>query len=118
MVINTEDLSTVSECLEQLVVAEQIQISIEHQISQPNENKDWEKRAERALQVVKNKRRIITAHLAVLRQRQKELNVKMCARANDLLVKELKQVVPLDVYLQCEQRAREAAQEVKDTDGR
>lgn len=106
--IDTDELNTVSECLRQLANAEEAQLSIEEQLAMPNSSDDlniWRKRAENALRVIKGKRRLITARLAVLRQEEKERNILSHQQHNDYLVAELKQIVTPSSFLNCVRRA-------------
>ncbi|HEM7910265.1 TPA: hypothetical protein U2L61_001105 [Citrobacter koseri] len=108
--IDTDNLNSVSECLEQLVNAEATQISIESQLQQSrsgSEWSEWRRKAEAALRVVKAKRRIITARLAVLRQQEKERNIQLHQQHNDYLVDELRRVVTPSSFARCVMRATE-----------
>lgn len=107
--INTDNLSSVNDCLQQLVMAEEAQLSIEDQLAGSNSSEwsVWRKKAENALRVVKAKRRIITARLAVLRQIEKENNMQFHQQHNDYLVAELKRIVTPSSFERCVRRADE-----------
>lgn len=54
--IDTDNLNTISDCLQQLVNAEEAQLSIKEQLARSNCSSDWSvwrKKAENALQVIK-----------------------------------------------------------------
>ncbi|ELN3539384.1 TPA: hypothetical protein PW931_003911 [Escherichia coli] len=108
--VETNNLNTISDCLQQLVNAEEAQLSIEEQLARSNSSSDWStwrKKAENALRVVKAKRRIITARLAVLRQIEKENNMQLHQRHNDYLVAELKKIVTPSSFERCVRRVDE-----------
>lgn len=108
--INTDKLNSVNDCLQQLVNAEEAQLSIENQLASSNSSSEWSvwrKKAENALRVVKAKRRIITARLAVLRQIEKENNMQFHQQHNDYLVAELKRIVTPSSFERCVRRANE-----------
>lgn len=108
--INTDNLNSVNDYLQQLVIAEETQLSIEDQLSNSNSSSEWSawrKKAENALRVVKAKRRIITARLAVLRQIEKENNMQLHQRHNDYLVAELKKIVTPSSFERCVRRVDE-----------
>ena len=108
--INTESLNTIHDCLSQLVIAEETQLSIESQLASSISSSEWSvwrKKAENALRVVKAKRRIITARLAVLRQIEKENNMQFHQQHNDYLVAELKKIVTPSSFECCVRRANE-----------
>lgn len=108
--IDTDNLNTVGECLEQLVVAEETQLSIEHQLSQSDyssEWSEWRRKAEIALRTVKAKRRIITAKLSVLRQQEKVRNIQLHQQHSDYFIDELRRIVTPSSFERCARRATE-----------
>ncbi|HHT0024777.1 TPA: hypothetical protein ACTW97_000768 [Klebsiella michiganensis] len=108
IIVDTSNLNTISECLEQLANAELAQVNIETQLALYAGNKDWRKTAESALRTVKHKRRIVTARLAVLRQQEKETNMRLHQLHNDHLVKELKKIVTPSSFERCVRLADQA----------
>ncbi|WP_353613925.1 hypothetical protein [Mangrovibacter phragmitis] len=98
--IDTENLGDISTCLEQLVNAEQAQLSIEQQLDQSTRRG----KAETALRAVKAKRRIITARLAVLRQQEKVRNMHNHDR---YLIAELRKIVTPSSFERCARLATE-----------
>lgn len=104
--IDTENLNTISDCLEQLANAEAAQLSIELRLAQPAHD-GWRNRAEFALRTVKGKRRLITSRLAILRQQQKELNRKSSHQHNKYLIEELRRIVTPSSFERCNRRAAE-----------
>lgn len=108
--VKTDSLNTISECLQQLVNAEEAQLSIEEQLARSNSSSDWStwrKKAERALRVIKRKRRIITARLAVLRHEEKERNMQLHQQHNDFLVQALREIVTPSSFERCVRQANE-----------
>lgn len=108
--VETNNLSSISECLMQLVNAEQAQLDIEQQLEQSNSSSEWSewrKKAEKALRRVKAKRRYITARLAVLRQEEKERNTENHQQHNDYLIAELRKIVTPSSFAGCVHRATE-----------
>lgn len=108
--IETENLNTISDCLHQLVNAEESQLSIEEQLANSKCSSDWSawrKKAENALRVIKGKRRIITARLAVLRHEEKERNLKLHQQHNDFLVEALREIVTPSSFARCVLQAKE-----------
>lgn len=108
--VETNNLSSISECLMQLVNAEQAQLDIEQQLEQSNSSSEWSewrKKAEKALRTVKAKRRLITPRLAVLRQEKKERNAENHQQHNDYLIAELKKIVTPSSFARCVYRAAE-----------
>lgn len=102
--INTDDLNTISDCLQQLFLAEEVQFSIDDQLASSKSSSDWSawrKKAENALRVVKAKRRVITARLAILRQEEKERTLQLHQQRNDYLVQELKNIVTPSSFERC-----------------
>lgn len=102
--INTKELNTVSECLEQLALAEESIIAIDGQLLKYVADPEWRKRAENARRTMGVKKRIVCARLAVLRQQEKERNVQMHQRRNGYLVYELKQIVTPSDFEECVRR--------------
>ncbi|VTP13184.1 hypothetical protein PUATCC27989T_01018 [Phytobacter ursingii] len=108
--VDTLNLDTIALCLEQLVNAERAQLSIEQQLDQSNstiESSEWRKSAEKALRTVKAKRRIITAQLAVLRQKEKEKNEENREQHCEYLIEELKKIVTPSSFARCVRYATE-----------
>ena len=102
--VETNNLNTISDCLQQLVNAEEAQLSIEEQLAKSNSSSEWStwrKKAENALRLIKGKRRIITARLAVLRHEEKERNLELHQQRNDYLVQELKNIVTPSSFERC-----------------
>ncbi|WP_454741127.1 hypothetical protein [Citrobacter freundii] len=113
--IETDNLSTISDCLQQLVNAEEAQLSIEEQLARSNSSSDWSawrKKAENALRVIKGKRRIITARLAVLRHEEKERNLRLHQQHNDFLVQALREIVTPSAFARCVFQAKEKVEEI------
>lgn len=108
--VKTDNLNNISECLQQLFLAEQVQLSIEDQLASSKSSSDWSawrKKAEYALRVVKAKRRVITARLAILRQEEKERTLQLHQQRNDYLVHELKNIVTPSSFERCVRQANE-----------
>ncbi|WP_329502670.1 hypothetical protein [Klebsiella aerogenes] len=105
--INTGELNTVEECLTQLYSAEETIVDIERQLDQPLYNVEWKSKAEKALRTVKQKKRMITARLSVLRQHEKQHNIEQHKARNELLIHELKEIVTPSAFLNCVRRAEE-----------
>lgn len=113
--VETDNLNTISECLQQLVNAEEAQLSIEDQLARSNSSSDWStwrKKAENALRVIKGKRRIITARLAVLRHDEKERNLQLHQQQNDFLVQVLREIVTPSAFARCVRLAEEKVEEI------
>ena len=102
--VETNNLNTISDCLQQLFLAEEVQLSIDDQLASSKSSSDWSawrKKAENALRVVKAKRRVITARLAILRQEEKERTLQLHQQRNDYLVQELKNIVTPSSFERC-----------------
>ncbi|WP_312384189.1 hypothetical protein [Atlantibacter subterraneus] len=102
--VKTDNLNNISECLQQLFLAEQVHLSIEDQLASSKSSSDWSawrKKAENALRVVKAKRRVITARLAILRQEEKEYMLQLHQQHSDYLVQELKNIVTPSSFERC-----------------
>ena len=113
--VETNNLNTISDCLQQLVNAEEAQLSIEEQLARSNSNSDWStwrKKAENALRLIKGKRRIITARLAVLRHEEKERNLELHQQQNDFLVQALREIVTPSSFARCVRLAKEKMEEI------
>lgn len=113
--VETDNLNTISDCLLQLVNAEEAQLSIEDQLARSNSSSDWStwrKKAENALRVIKGKRRIITARLAVLRHDEKERNLQLHQQQNDFLVQALREIVTPSAFARCVRLAEEKVEEI------
>lgn len=113
--VETENLNTVSDCLQQLVNAEEAQLSIEEQLARSNSSSEWSawrKKAENALRVIKGKRRIITSRLAVLRHEEKERNLQLHQQHNDFLVQALREIVTPSSFARCVLLAKEKVEEI------
>lgn len=105
--VDTDNLNSISDCLVQLVNAEEAQLSIEQQLVQSKSSSEWSKwrkKAETALRTVKAKRRLITARLAVLRQEEKERNMHNHDR---YLIAELRELVTPSSFERCARLATE-----------
>lgn len=112
--VETENLNTISDCLRQLVNAEEAQLSIEEQLARSNSSSDWSawrKKAENALRVIKGKRRIITARLAILRHEEKERNMQLHQQHNDFLVQALREIVTPSSFARCVRLAKEKVED-------
>ncbi|ENT2971461.1 MULTISPECIES: hypothetical protein [Klebsiella] len=105
--INTDSLSTISECLEQLALAEGSIIAIDGQLLRTDADPQWRKRAEVARRTVHQKKRLIMARLAILRQQEKERNVRQHQQHNDYLIAELRKIVTPSSFIRCARRATE-----------
>lgn len=105
--INTDSLNTISECLEQLALAEQGIIAIDGQLLKQEVDPEWRQRAEIARRTIQQKKRIVMSRLAVLRQQEKELNVRNHQQHNDYLIMELRKIVTPSSFIRCAQRATE-----------
>ncbi|MDE9716446.1 hypothetical protein [Citrobacter cronae] len=113
--INTENLNTIHDCLSQLVIAEETQLSIEDQLAKSKSSSEWSvwrKKAEHALKIVKGKRRIITARLAVLRQLEKDRNMQLHQQHNDFLVQALREIVTPSSFARCVRLAKEKVEDI------
>ncbi len=113
--IDTENLNTITHCLKQLAKAEEAQLSIEIQLDNSNcssEWSTWRKNAEKALRIVKAKRRIITARLSVLRQEEKERNMQLHQQHNDFLVQALREIVTPSSFERCVRMANKKMEEL------
>lgn len=113
--VETDNLNTISDCLQQLVNAEEAQLSIEDQLARSNSSSDWStwrKKAENAQRVIKGKRRIITARLAVLRHDEKERNLQLHQQQNDFLVQALREIVTPSAFARCVRLAEEKVEEI------
>ena len=113
--VQTDNLNSISDCLQQLVNAEEAQLSIEDQLARSNSSSDWStwrKKAENALRVIKGKRRIITARLAVLRHDEKERNLQLHQQQNDFLVQALREIVTPSAFARCVRLAEEKVEEI------
>ncbi|EAB2798497.1 hypothetical protein PQY04_004078 [Salmonella enterica] len=113
--INTENLNTIHDCLSQLVIAEETQFNIEDQLAKSNSSSEWSvwrKKAEHALKIVKGKRRIITARLAVLRQLEKDRNMQLHRQHNNFLINELRTVVPFSIFDRCVRQANDKMEKI------
>ena len=113
--INTDKLNSVNDCLQQLVNAEVAQLSIENQLASSNSSSEWSvwrKKAENALRLIKGKRRIITARLAVLRHEEKERNLELHQQHNDFLVQALREIVTPSSFARCVRLAKEKMEEI------
>ena len=103
--IKTDSLNTITECLAQLVLAEQSIIAIDGQLLKHNADPGWRKRAEIARRTIGLKKRIITARLSVLRQQEKDHNRQMHQTRDSYLIAELREIVTPSSFLRCVQRA-------------
>ncbi|MCS4603168.1 hypothetical protein KW433_13920 [Enterobacter kobei] len=113
--VETNNLNTISDCLQQLVNAEEAQLSIEEQLARSNSSSEWSawrKKAENALRVIKGKRRIITARLAVLRHEEKERNLQLHQQHNDFLVQALREIVTPSSFARCVLVAKDKVEEI------
>lgn len=113
--VETDNLNTISDCLQQLVNAEEAQLSIEEQLAKSKSSSEWStwrKKAENALRLIKGKRRIITARLAVLRHEEKERNIDLHQQHNDFLVKALREIVTPSSFARCVRLAKEKMEEI------
>ncbi len=102
--IKIENLKTINDCLQQLFLAEEVQLSIEDQLVSSKSSSDWSawrKKAENALRIVKAKRRVITVRLAILRQEEKERTLQLHQQRKDYLVQELKNIVTPSSFERC-----------------
>lgn len=70
-----------------------------------------EEKAENALRVIKGKRRIITARLAILRHEEKERNMQLHQQHNDFLVQALREIVTPSSFARCVRLAKEKVEE-------
>lgn len=105
--IDNEKLETISDCLNLLVKIKEAIENIKFQLEyEPCGDDAWRNSARKALVVCQKKRRIVEYRLAVLRQEEKERNVRRHERVNDFLVRELKERVPESVFFECEALAR------------
>lgn len=113
--IETDNLNTISDCLQQLVNAEEAQLSIEERLARSNSSSEWSawrKKAENALRVIKGKRRIITARLAILRHEEKERNLQLHQQHNDFLVQALREIVTPSYFARCVLVAKDKVEEI------
>ena len=113
--VETNNLNTISDCLQQLVNAEEAQLSIEEQLARSNSSSDWStwrKKAENALRLIKGKRRIITARLAVLRHEEKRTQPGTAPAAQRFLVQALREIVTPSSFARCVRLAKEKMEEI------
>ena len=104
--IDVNSLVTVSDYLEALATAEEVTTGIKLQLQKFGKtDKDWHSRANHSLSQWQGIRRVITARLAVLRQREKEHNMQIHQQRNDYLIDELREVIPASVFGECVDRA-------------
>lgn len=113
--IEINELYTISDCLQAL---SDITLSIDDikmQLDYSSGDSDWRFRATLALRKCKHVSKAIQGKLAILRQAEKEQNVRLNCRRNDFLVKELMPHVPAELYIACkvsaELRANQEAAE-------
>ncbi|HIA0311847.1 TPA: hypothetical protein ACWOS7_002678 [Salmonella enterica subsp. enterica] len=112
--INTENLNTISICLEQLALAEESIIAIEVQLLKPDADHEWRKRAESALRTVQQKKRIIMSRLSILRQLEKEQNRQMHHTRDNYLIAELRKIVTPSSFLRCVHRAEQKLEDASE----
>lgn len=103
--IKTDSLNTITECLEQLVLAEESLVAIDGQLSKHDADHAWRKRAEIARRTIGQKKRIITARLSILRQQEKELNRQQHQTRDSYLIAELREIVTPSSFIRCVNRA-------------
>ncbi|HAI2233142.1 TPA: hypothetical protein HI037_000655 [Escherichia coli] len=110
--IDNEKLKTISDCLSLLAkikeTIEEIKFQLEYE---PCGDDTWRNSARKALAVFQKQRRTVEYCLAVLRQEEKERNIRRHELVNDFLVRELKERVPESVFFECEAVARSKALE-------
>nr|WP_001371236.1 hypothetical protein [Escherichia coli]EII22937.1 hypothetical protein EC90111_0354 [Escherichia coli 9.0111] len=91
--IDNEKLKTISDCLSLLAkikeTIEEIKFQLEYA---PCGDDTWRNSARKALAVFQKQRRTVEYRLAVLRQEEKERNIRCHERVNNFLVRELKNV--------------------------
>ncbi|HHY8903477.1 TPA: hypothetical protein ACV766_005452, partial [Escherichia coli] len=101
--IDNEKLETISDCLSLLAkikeTIEEIKFQLEYE---PCGDDTWRNSARKALAVFQKQRRTVEYRLAVLRQEEKERNIRRHELVNDFLVRELKERVPESVFFECE----------------
>lgn len=103
--INTDSLNTISECLEQLALAEESVIAIDGQLLKQDAAPEWRRRAENARRTVQQKKRIIMSRLAILRQQEKEQNRQIHQTRDSYLIAELREIVTPSSFMRCVYRA-------------
>ncbi|EFF4248157.1 hypothetical protein B6A65_004049 [Escherichia coli] len=110
--IDNEKLKTISDSLSLLAkikeTIEEIKFQLEYE---PCGDDTWRNSARKALAVFQKQRRTVEYRLAVLRQEEKERNIRRHELVNDFLVRELKERVPESVFFECEAVARSKALE-------
>lgn len=105
-IIDVNSLVTIADYLEALATAEEVTTDIKLQLQKFGKaDRDWHNRASHSLSQWQAVRRIITARLAVLRQREKDRNVQIHQQRNDYLIDELREVIPASVFGECVERA-------------
>lgn len=105
--VNFEELTSISDHLAALVMAEDSITDIERQLKASIDNDaGWRNRANHALASWKGTRRGITARLAVLRQREKEDAKQSREMHSDYLIEEMKRYFPRAAFLACDYRAK------------
>ncbi|ELP4663220.1 hypothetical protein QUK01_003942 [Salmonella enterica] len=103
----TERPETITECLRVLATIDNTIEEIKLQLKyEPCGGEEWRNAAEKALFICNKERKAISGILSVLRQEEREDNVRKHQRLNDFLVKELKSRVPESVFCECEKNAR------------
>lgn len=105
VMIKTNSLNTITECLEQLVLVEESLISIDGQLLKHDVDPAWRKRAEIARRTIGQKKRIITARLSILRQQEKEQNRQQHQTRDSYLIAELREIVTPSSFMRCVYRA-------------
>lgn len=107
--IDVEKLHTISDCLQALSDITLIIDDIKMQLDYGSGDDAWRSRANMALRKCKRVCKSIQGKLSILRQEEKELNIKLNSRRNDFLVKELIPHVSPEVLISCSSCADQRA---------
>lgn len=113
--INLDSLVTIEDHLRALALANRTLDSIKEQLSQQSDNKsEWYRKATRAHKSWFWVRSRICEQLAILRNKEKEVNRLLWQYQNEALLTQLKSQVNHEVYTECIRRAKvKAAQRLE-----
>lgn len=111
--VETDNLNTISDCLQQLVNAEEAQLSIEEQLAKSNSSSEWStwRKRQNALRLIKEASHH-HSRLAVLRHEEKERNIDLHQQHNDFLVQALREIVTPSSFARCVRLAKEKMEEI------
>lgn len=112
VMIKTAPLNSIGECLEQLLLVEESLIAIDGQLLKDDADPAWRKRAQIARRTIGQKKRIITARLAILRHEEKERNLQLHQQHNDFLIQALREIVTPSSFERCVRLSKEKVEEI------